>query len=54
MSAWMIALAGVLYLGTTLDFALKGQWWLALGYAGYALSNVGWVMVAISAGKGAS
>lgn len=46
MSAWLIALVGVIYLGVAAEQAFKGNWWFALVFAGYALSNVGLVFLA--------
>ena len=39
----MLALAGVLYLITALDFALKGNPWMALAFFAYAVANVGFI-----------
>lgn len=41
MSAWLVAFVGVLYAGVAADLAWKGNWWLAVVFFGYALSNVG-------------
>lgn len=41
MSAWLIALVGVIYAGVAAEQAYRGQWWLAIVFFGYALSNVG-------------
>ena len=36
-----MALVGVIYAGVALDLAIRGNWWLAVVFFGYALSNVG-------------
>ena len=41
MSAWLIALVGLIYAGISAELAWKGNWWLAIVFFGYALSNVG-------------
>lgn len=41
MSAWLIALVGVIYAWVAGDLALRGQWWQALIFFGYAVSNIG-------------
>lgn len=41
MSAWLVALVGVIYAGISVDLVLKGNYWLAVVFFGYALSNVG-------------
>lgn len=41
MSAWLIALVGVIYTGVAVEQALKGNYWFALVFVGYALSNIG-------------
>ena len=46
MSAYLIALCGLLYVGTAVDLAIKGQWLWAGVYLGYASSNVFLVMLA--------
>lgn len=47
MSAWLIALVGVIYAGVASELAWKGQWWQALIFFGYAISNVGlWKLAA--------
>jgi len=47
MSAWLVALCGVIYIMVALDQAVKAQWWMSLLYAGYALANVGAVMLVV-------
>lgn len=41
MTAWLIAAVGVVYAGVAAELAWKGQWWQALVFFGYAISNVG-------------
>ena len=45
MTALLIALVGVIYAGVAGELAWKGQWWQALVFFGYAISNIGlWKM----------
>jgi hypothetical protein len=46
MSAWLVALCGVIYLYVAVEQALRGQPWIAVMYAGYALANVGAYVIA--------
>lgn len=41
MSAWLIAIVGVMYAVVAADLARHGSWWQALIFFGYAVSNVG-------------
>ena len=41
MSAWLIAIVGVIYAGVAAEQVWKGNYWFALVFIGYALSNVG-------------
>jgi len=41
MSAPLIAFVGIVYLGVAIEQAIKGNWWMALVFAAYSLSNVG-------------
>lgn len=41
MSAWLIALVGVIYAGVAGELAWRGNWWQALVFFGYAVSNIG-------------
>lgn len=41
MSAWLIALTGLIYLAVAIEQATRGNWHLSVVYAGYAFSNVG-------------
>lgn len=46
MSAWLIALTGVIYVAVAIDLAIAGKNPLAIAYAGYAFANVGLWMAA--------
>lgn len=41
MSAWLIALTGLIYAGVAVDMAMARNWPMVVVYAGYAFSNVG-------------
>jgi hypothetical protein len=41
MSAWLIAVIGVVYLAVAGDLLYKGQVGLGIAFLGYALGNVG-------------
>lgn len=41
MSAWLIALVGVVYAYVAGEQIVKGHWPLVIVFAGYAFSNVG-------------
>jgi len=41
MSAWLIAIIGVVYLAVAIDLLFKGQMGLGIAFLGYALGNVG-------------
>ena len=41
MSAWLIALVGLIYAYVAGELAWKGQHWQALIFFGYAVSNIG-------------
>jgi hypothetical protein len=41
VSAWLVALVGVIYAVVAADLARHGSWWQALIFIGYAISNVG-------------
>ena len=41
MSAWLIALTGLIYLGVAVEQGLRGNASMAVVYSGYAFSNVG-------------
>jgi hypothetical protein len=44
MSAPLIALVGLIYLGVVVTEALRGNAGWAVAYFGYAIANVGWIM----------
>ena len=46
MSAWLIALCGLIYICVCLDLARRDPW-LALTFFSYALANAGLVMKAL-------
>ena len=46
MSGWLIALTGLAYAYVALEQARKGNAGMAVIYAGYAFSNVGFYMLA--------
>jgi hypothetical protein len=46
MSAWLIAIVGVVYAGVAVDLLLKGNIGLGIAFVGYALGNVGLYMEA--------
>jgi len=41
MSAWLIAIVGVVYTAVAVDLLLKGNIGLGIAFIGYALGNVG-------------
>ena len=47
MSGWLIAFVGLIYCGVAVDQYRKGDYGLAIAYAGYAFSNIGLYMVTI-------
>lgn len=46
MSAWLIALTGLIYAGVAVEQYLKGNMPLAVVYIGYAFSNIGLYVIA--------
>ncbi len=46
MSAWLIAVVGVVYTVVAIDLLLKGNVGLGVAFVGYALGNVGLYMEA--------
>lgn len=46
MSAWLIAIIGVVYLVVALDLLLKGNMGMGIAFVGYSLGNVGLYLVA--------
>jgi hypothetical protein len=41
MSAWLIAVVGVVYTVVAVDLLIKGNMGLGIAFVGYALGNVG-------------
>jgi hypothetical protein len=41
MSAWLIAVVGVVYAVVAVDLIIKGNMGLGIAFVGYALGNVG-------------
>jgi hypothetical protein len=46
MSAWLIAVVGVVYTVVAVDLLIKGNMGLGIAFVGYALGNVGLYMEA--------
>ena len=46
MSAWLIAMIGVVYLVVAVDLLLKGNTGLGIAFIGYSLGNVGLYLAA--------
>ena len=46
MSAWLIAIIGIVYLIVSIDLFIKGQLGLSIAFLGYALGNVGLYLAA--------
>jgi hypothetical protein len=46
MSAWLIAMVGVVYAVVAIDLIVKGNTGLGIAFVGYALGNVGLYMEA--------
>jgi hypothetical protein len=46
MSAWLIAVVGVVYTIVAIDLIVKGNIGLGIAFVGYALGNVGLYMEA--------
>lgn len=47
MSAWLIAIIGVVYAAVAVDLIIKGNIGLGIAFIGYAIGNVGLTMEAI-------
>ena len=47
MSAWLIALVGVIYFYIAVEQTMKGSPWMGVVYIGYALANVGFYHLAV-------
>jgi hypothetical protein len=41
MSAWLIAVVGIVYTVVAVDLLIKGNMGLGIAFVGYALGNVG-------------
>lgn len=41
MSGWLIAAVGFVYLCVAIDLVVKGNFPMAIAFAGYAFSNIG-------------
>jgi hypothetical protein len=46
MSAWLIAIIGVVYLVVAVDLLLKGNMGMGIAFVGYSLGNVGLCLAA--------
>ena len=47
MNAWLIGFIGIIYLFVAVQFIMKGQVGMGISFLGYALGNVGLVMVTL-------
>jgi hypothetical protein len=47
MSAWLIGFIGIVYTIIAIQFFMKGQIGMGISFLGYALGNVGLVMVTL-------
>jgi len=47
MSAWLIAVVGIVYTIIAVDLLMKGSTGLGIAFVGYALGNVGLYMEAV-------
>lgn len=47
MSAWLIAIIGVVYAAVAVDLIIKGNIGLGIAFVGYAIGNVGLTMEAM-------
>ncbi len=50
MSAWLIALTGLIYLGVACEQGVLKQWAMCIVYMGYAFANVGLYVLAKQTG----
>ena len=48
MTTIPVAICGLLYLATSVGFAMKHQWGWSLSYFAYAVANVGLIMASLS------
>jgi hypothetical protein len=46
MSAWLIAIIGVVYFVVAVDLLLKGNMGMGIAFVGYSLGNVGLYLAA--------
>ncbi len=46
MSAWLIALTGLIYAGVAVEQAVRGNWPMCVVYTGYSFSNIGLYVLA--------
>jgi len=46
MSAWLIAIVGLIYAGIAAENLWRGNWPMAVVFAGYAASNIGLYVLA--------
>lgn len=51
MSAWLVALCGFIYLYVCIEQFIKHDYWMSLLYFGYAVANIGAVMIVIKGVK---
>lgn len=47
MNVWLIAFIGLVYTAVSVKFFLEGQYGMGISFLGYALGNVGLVMVTL-------
>jgi len=47
MSAWLIGIVTVIYLGVAISFALEGKPGMAVAFLGYAFANVGLIWASL-------
>jgi hypothetical protein len=47
MSAWLIAVIGVVYAAVAVDLIIKGNTGLGIAFVGYAIGNIGLTMEAM-------
>jgi hypothetical protein len=50
VSAWLIALVGLIYLWISMDNFRQGNVWMGVVFFGYSLSNVGLYKLAVRTG----
>jgi len=47
MNAWLIGMIGIVYFYVGITFIMKGQVGMGISFLGYALGNVGLVLVTL-------